>query len=259
MARFDYYYVSESGEVTCATCALSHTVEVLERVRSHDGSHKRGEAARRLLALVRLTEPSDIDALTREVDDLLVGNWGSNCGRNRDAADLFRETVSGFDDHGDSSWGEHCGGCSVELVPPYAVCRNCDHSDYLGDCGSFTVPEGVEVEWDHAEHRHDGPTVEYCGRCEDEYVPCDAEELGTDHRGYTLTYRPAYRGRMTYGANPAEPIAIYAAGCRRLTLADALRHWNRSDEGAQTLTRLVLGHAMRQALPFVHIPADPCR
>ena len=248
--RFDLYYVSDSGEMTCATCALADTVTQLER------AHKEaGDPAGRLLALVKMTAPDDIDDLFDAADDYLRGysaRYGINGRRNAAAVDLLRDTVSGWNDNGEASnWGENCGGCGKELVEEYVVCGWCDASDYAS---SFDFAAGADH--DESDHRHDGPVVTYCGRCEDTYVPGDAEVIGEDSRGYVLTFRSQYRGAMTYGPAATEPTAIYAAGCRRLTLADALRHWNRSDRGARELTAMVLGHAMRRALPGIVIPGE---
>lgn len=192
-----------------------------------------------------------------------------------DADEMIRELRDGnrpqwLDDGACSRRGETCEECDEEVCPPYYTCDGCDHTGWEDEGFSRVIDDDAHaIDWDG-----DGPHTSWCEECEaDNRYEDSVLLLDNDGRDYKLRYLPAFKGEMTYrqvdgGYWVDEPTPIYAAGCRRLTLADALRHWGpghpwwRSewapleDSPAYRLSSAVLRHAMRQALPGIVIPSE---
>lgn len=230
MSRYDYYYVQDSGEPTCATCAL----EDAKRLWEQDDS----DAARRLLALIRLDQPNDIDDMYCYAQDRFSESIRYRyCGNDRDrnAWQLLTDTVAGIVEHGQASgWGESCGGCCTELVEPYVVCEYCGNGNWESHFDSAGNAWGDGGE---------NPTVPYCGSCEDNYLSRD--KITEDDRGYRLWFSENYRDMGP----------IYGAGCRRFTLEQALQHWSDpthyDPESAAQLFDGVIRHATERALRMI--------
>lgn len=173
--------------------------------------------------------------------------------------------------------GETCEDCGEEVCPPYFSCAGCDHSGWGEDFSKILAEEPERIDWDG-----DGPHTPWCDECEDENRDPGTSVLllDDDGRGYSLRFVEDYTGEMTY-RQPAVhgdysksyayvPTPIYRAGCRRFTLADALRHWGpghptwsthpllreSTDSAAYRLSSAVLRHAMRRALPRIVIPSE---
>lgn len=84
--RYDYYYVRDSCELTCAACALDQAKQLWEKDDS--------DAARRLRALIRLDQPDDIDDLYRYAEDRFGDSIRYNVmDRDGEAWRLLIETV----------------------------------------------------------------------------------------------------------------------------------------------------------------------
>jgi hypothetical protein len=172
--------------------------------------------------------------------------------------------------------GETCEDCGDEVCPPYFSCDGCDHSGWGEDFSKILAEEPERIDWEG-----DGPRTPWCDECEDENRDAGAALLlDDDGRGYKLRFVENYTGELTY-RQPAVhgdysksyayvPTPIYRAGCRRFTLADALRHWGpghptwsthpllreSTDSAAYRLSSAVLRHAMRRALPRIVIPSE---
>lgn len=173
-----------------------------------------------------------------------------------------------------SDRGETCETCYEEVCPPYYHCDGCDHSGWIHE--GFGEPEQAGCVDDDGE----GPHTSWCEECADQNGL-----LADDGRGYVLRFVENYAGELTYRQADGrswvdDPTPVYRAGCRRFTLADALRHWGRehytntSGDGYETayvrdvrdgylaatpadaLANAVLRHAMRRALPRIVIPAE---
>ncbi len=181
-----------------------------------------------------------------------------------------------------SASGETCQDCGDEVCPPYFSCDGCNHSGWGEDFSKILAEEPERIDWDG-----DGPHTPWCDECEDENRAGTALLLDDDGRGYKLWFAEDYTGEMTYRQPavhgdysksyayvprwcPSAPTPIYRAGCRRFTLADALRHWGpghptwsthpllreSTDSAAYRLSSAVLRHAMRRALPRIVIPSE---
>lgn len=194
-----------------------------------------------------------------------------------DADDIIRELRDGnrpqwLDDGECSRRGETCEECDEEVCPPYYTCDGCDHTGWANEGFARVIDDDTHaIDWDG-----EGPHTAWCDECEeDNRHDGVALLLDDDGRGYKLRFIPAYTGVLTYEQPDGcswtdEPIPVYAAGCRRFTLADALHHWGASHytvagrrEGcpvertaAYRLSSAVLRHAMRQALPRIVIPSE---
>jgi hypothetical protein len=249
----DAWYVSDSGELTCDDCTLEAVKYELRR--AHSGH---GDAAGRILAVIRLEDPSDMSELHKLVGDL--DGWpnnGNNRARNRDAVRFMHELVCPISfDGSESNYGESCGGCSEVLCDSWTTCENCGEGDWTE---TFGFAEGP---FDHVDAaRIDGPAVSCCASCEDDYAAeGTAVLLADDGRGYTLRFWPTYVGPINAGRGVAtEPTPVYAAGCRRFTLDYALQHWgpgHHSQRHADVLFAAVLAHGMRRALPNIVLADD---
>lgn len=174
-----------------------------------------------------------------------------------------------------SGSGETCEDCSDEVCPPYFSCDGCDHSGWGEDFSKILAEEPERIDWD-IDWDGDGPHTPWCDECEDENRDAGAALLlDDDGRGYSLRFVENYDGELTRRQPGGHyqtdgPTPIYRAGCRRFTLADALRHWGpghptwskhpllreSTDSAAYRLSSAVLRHAMRRALPRIVIPSE---
>lgn len=174
-------------------------------------------------------------------------------------SDIDERRPEHLDDDRCSNRGEYCEQCTEEVCPPYFHCEGCGNYGWVEE-GFETVVGNGDVDWDS-----DDPTTPWCDDCEEQNGPKAGPVLvDDDGRDYTLRFVETYTGDLTYPQPPLpgdrygmvyakNPTPVYRAGCRRLTAADALRHWGARDHyapgAADLLFRAVLAHAMRRALP----------
>lgn len=208
----DIYYVRDTCELTCAACAFDALAAAVDDEHRHtDPDDNRGP--RRLAAAIRLAR---LDTKHRrptvyDVERVLpryVETW-QHGDPDRPALELLWDICHDVTDDEHSADGEYCGGCHAELVPAWVRCLNCGHD---GSADRFPYLAGYDTESD-GDGR--GPYVEYCACCEHEAGLAGAVVLlADDGRGYVL---------RTYDRDGE---TIYAAGCRRFTLEQALEHWD---------------------------------
>ena len=181
------------GTILCQSCAGDWCVDRAQDWRSWP--QPTPDVARRLAAAVRLASIHAggvpyADAIRRTLADapVLLADAVNHCswvgppigspeavahayamvGPRHQRAERTRAALAAFDQEvhalwswetSDSYWGEYCEGCGVVLEEPWITCNGCGHDDAAD---RFPFVDGHHVDSDG-----DRPTVDRCGRCDD--------------------------------------------------------------------------------------------
>jgi hypothetical protein len=122
---YGYLVGDDACEILCETCAF-------QALQDNDHLPRRVRAAVKLAAL-QWNEP-DVNSVRRILQER--AGYPNYSKRDETALrDFDREVVPLYEDGSESQGGEWCGGCSTELVEPWADCIACGRDSNLSSLG----------------------------------------------------------------------------------------------------------------------------
>jgi hypothetical protein len=122
----DAYYIRDSGEILCDTCAGSTALDVATDMCRH-GWRDEGMPRPVRAAIVLASREHGGEVTPRRVSRILDDSRSAHYSSPRwselaDALSWWRNYCADVSNDMDSPNGEYCGGCSAELAAPWCEC-----------------------------------------------------------------------------------------------------------------------------------------